>query len=486
MWRDYSRHDAIRAWEMQGQPHRHKVRDRAAAIADIERILTKLSSDPSSGVQLVPGSRWQSIFKETAFEVSTRHGHPLHPRDKHAKHSQPFPWKGLAYLRLRQYKLLTPAGAYVPSAMPGTADVTLKMKKIDADTGLGGMSLPKEVGASKLTAKMEWDSHCDHGRVSMSPLFRPVRQDLNVSRIGNVLDYYPDLSKVSGLAEDEPLPFMHEVYRAKIVWTVVFKGVIGEANLVIKYNTTFEDAVAGARPKNGEISLRIRRDVAEATGTTGDEGRQRLWAALDAVGSAMQVFRDHGWDGKTPSVADGGSSDDDDGGDASGSCCCCKHCKCGSNSHSKHSAADNACACGCDCKHCKGASNSKHAAADDNACGCGCKCGCDCKHCKDASHSHSKNAAADSACCCGCKCGCDCKHCKDASHSHSKHASGAADNKCGCDCKHCHKKGALAALADILSARLAVQRHLLPRSMRADAAAGPADSRAPRPLQVVV
>jgi hypothetical protein len=154
-------------------------------------------------VQLVPSSRWQSIFKETAFEVSTRHGHPLHPRDKHEKHSQPFPWKGLAYLRsvaavcvallecdagcpaasarvflrtgwqprasttllahtacchshishtrthlihrLRQYKLLTPAGAYVPTAMPGAADVTLKMKKIDPDTGLGGMSLPKEV-----------------------------------------------------------------------------------------------------------------------------------------------------------------------------------------------------------------------------------------------------------------------------------------------------------------------------------------------------
>jgi len=29
-----------------------------------------------------------------------------------------------------------------------------------------------------------------------------------------------------------------------------------QANLVIKYNTTFQDAVAGARPKNGEISLR--------------------------------------------------------------------------------------------------------------------------------------------------------------------------------------------------------------------------------------
>lgn len=31
--------------------------------------------------------------------VSTRHGHPLHPKDEEEKHSQPFPWKGLAYLR---------------------------------------------------------------------------------------------------------------------------------------------------------------------------------------------------------------------------------------------------------------------------------------------------------------------------------------------------------------------------------------------------
>lgn len=30
----------------------------------------------------------------------------------------------------------------------------------------------------------------------------------------------------------EALPFMHTVWRAKIVWAVVFEGVIGEANLV--------------------------------------------------------------------------------------------------------------------------------------------------------------------------------------------------------------------------------------------------------------
>lgn len=58
---------------------------------------------------------------------------------------------------------------------------------------------------------------------------------------------------------------------------------------MIKYNTTFEDAVAGTSPKNGEISLRIRREVAEATGTTGPEGTQLLWTAMDTIGNAMQV-----------------------------------------------------------------------------------------------------------------------------------------------------------------------------------------------------
>jgi hypothetical protein len=62
-----------------------------------------------------------------------------------------------------------------------------------------------------------------------------------------------------------------------------------QANLVIKYNTTFEDAVAGRVPKNGELSLRIRREVAEATGTKGEDATRRLYAALDAIGDAMQV-----------------------------------------------------------------------------------------------------------------------------------------------------------------------------------------------------
>jgi hypothetical protein len=51
----------------------------------------------------------------------------------------------LACCRLRQYKVLTPAGAYVPTAAPGMADLTLKMKAIDPDRGPAPLQLPGEV-----------------------------------------------------------------------------------------------------------------------------------------------------------------------------------------------------------------------------------------------------------------------------------------------------------------------------------------------------
>jgi hypothetical protein len=38
--------------------------------------------------------------------------------------------------------------------------------------------------------------------------------------------------QVALLDADEPLVFMHTVWRAKVVWAVVFAGVVGEANLV--------------------------------------------------------------------------------------------------------------------------------------------------------------------------------------------------------------------------------------------------------------
>lgn len=62
-------------------------------------------------------------------------------------------------------------------------------------------------------------------------VYRPVSQDIDVSKIANVQDYYPNLAQVARLDENEALPFMHEVHRAKIVWTVVFKGVVGEVGV---------------------------------------------------------------------------------------------------------------------------------------------------------------------------------------------------------------------------------------------------------------
>jgi hypothetical protein len=59
-------------------------------------------------------------------------------------------------------------------------------------------------------------------------VYRPVSQDIDISRIASVREYYPNLAQVARLDENEALPFMHEVHRAKIVWIVVFKGVVGE------------------------------------------------------------------------------------------------------------------------------------------------------------------------------------------------------------------------------------------------------------------
>jgi predicted Zn-ribbon and HTH transcriptional regulator len=52
---------------------------------------------------------------------------------------------------------------------------------------------------------------------------------------------------------------------------------------VVKYNTTYDDAVAGARPKNAELSLRIRREAA------GDIPEAELMRGLKAAADACQV-----------------------------------------------------------------------------------------------------------------------------------------------------------------------------------------------------
>ncbi|KIY99345.1 hypothetical protein MNEG_8613 [Monoraphidium neglectum] len=167
------------------------------------------------------------------------------------------------------------------------------MTQVDPVIGAGSLQLPPTAAGAKLTKKVENDIHCDHLRDTMSPLYRPVPQSLNISTAAGVKDYFPNLAQVVMVDEDEPLQFMHTVWRAKVVWTVIFQGVVGEANLVIKYNTSFEDAVAGTTPKNGELSLRIRREAAGPTSV------DRMWRALDAVAGACQAFRNEGWDGKT-------------------------------------------------------------------------------------------------------------------------------------------------------------------------------------------
>lgn len=164
----------------------------------------------------------------------------------------------------------------------------------------------------------------NHTRDTMSPSYRPVPASLDVSTPQGVAAYYPNLADVAFLDPDERLPFMHTVHRAKVVWTVVFEGVVGEVNLVVKYNTTFADAAAGRAPKNGEVSLRIRReDAGEEAEGEGGEGRLRR--ALDAVAYAAQAFRNEGWDEKTAAVdvdppapedgerEDDGEWEDDDG-----------------------------------------------------------------------------------------------------------------------------------------------------------------------------
>lgn len=52
--------------------------------------------------------------------------------------------------RLRTYELLTPAGAYVPSAMPGSADLTIKMKKVNPDVGVAELEMAGQVRSSSL------------------------------------------------------------------------------------------------------------------------------------------------------------------------------------------------------------------------------------------------------------------------------------------------------------------------------------------------
>ena len=73
-----------------------QVRNRDDAIQKLEKIMGRLSADPDSGFQLMPDTRWMVLLREPIYQVSSRHGHPLHGKGK--KEIQ-LPWNGVAYLR---------------------------------------------------------------------------------------------------------------------------------------------------------------------------------------------------------------------------------------------------------------------------------------------------------------------------------------------------------------------------------------------------
>lgn len=331
LWLDYNRNPNLTSYEFQLQPHRGFVWEFEAAAAALERVMRRLSKESRDNQRIgrgrrrwptlpanftfVEGSRWDVVVREHAFAVSSRRGRPLHPsRFPHDAPDHPFPWKRLAYLRLRRYIVSLPHG--VPGAPPpGSADLALKMKKVDPALG------PRQPGIvfkDGVRAKLEADVHCDHQRVSVSPLYAPVPAGLNISRVGNVREWYPNLDEVARIAGDEILPFCHAVWRRKATWTVAYRGLMGELGLMAKYNTTLGDALAGRRAKNGELSLRIRRDGAAVSREGESEGErlEALYEAMDALAMAAQRFRDEGWDGKTPAAGvegeHGAEGDDDD------------------------------------------------------------------------------------------------------------------------------------------------------------------------------
>jgi hypothetical protein len=326
----YDRNPNLTSYEFQMQPHRGVVWDFEKAADALERLMRRLTQESAAAqparssssssrsrllqrrwpttpanVTLVEGSRWDTVLREHAFAVSTRRGQPLHP-SRFPPHGRHLPWRRLAYLRLRSYILTLPPGTAPGGASPpGTADLSLKMKHVDPRLGpLQGLP-PGFFAAGVRTLKLEADVHCDHQRVSISPLFAPVPSDLNVSRASAVAAYFPGLAQLARVDPDEQLPFCHAVWRRKATWAVVYRGLVGEVGLVAKYNTTLSDAAAGRRAKNGEVSLRIRREVAGIAGEGEKTERERLAAldeAMDALAVAAQRFRDEGWDGKTPGL----------------------------------------------------------------------------------------------------------------------------------------------------------------------------------------
>ena len=78
----------------------------------------------------------------------------------------------MGYLRRRWYRLTTPAGAVIPSAAVGSADLTFTMKMVDASRGVAPLALPEAAAGAALTAKVENDVHCERGCLGAVMVFR--------------------------------------------------------------------------------------------------------------------------------------------------------------------------------------------------------------------------------------------------------------------------------------------------------------------------
>eukprot|EP00877_Chromochloris_zofingiensis_P006633 jgi/Chrzof1/2222/Cz11g07080.t1 len=288
MWWEYMRSVNVSSWELQLSAPLRLVNHRDDAITAVEDLMRRFSEHPSSQFKVMPESRWTAVFQETMFMLNSRDGQPLHPQPGHGG-EQPFPWKGVGDIRLRSYRTMTPAHhAKKHSHQPGTADLTFKMKTIGPDVYVGDLvDMPSKAHGAKLRVKYEHDVHCDHDHTTLSPMYHPVPGNMNISTLTHVRCYFPNLAEVMSLDEHEQLPFMHQFFLAKTVWTVRYSGVIGELDLVIKY-ANFEDAAAGVHAiDDGELSLRIRRHVAAV-----DD--RKVLEGMDTLAVACQAFRDAG------------------------------------------------------------------------------------------------------------------------------------------------------------------------------------------------
>jgi hypothetical protein len=87
-----------------------------------------------------------------------------------------------------------------------------------------------QVGGATLSGKMEQDVHCNHNRVTFSPIYKPVSSAINISTVEDAQMYFTNVAQLMHLDAHEPLLFIHDVRRAKLVWTLVVNGVMAEVS----------------------------------------------------------------------------------------------------------------------------------------------------------------------------------------------------------------------------------------------------------------